>query len=355
MAQTLKGYASTALALCWQKTTFVLGWATEVLRNFLPFGGAEKPTETFPEPDINDDPETFTLPDGRRLGFSRFGVESKHTVFYLHGFPDSRFGAGVFDEPGKKLGVRVIGVDRAGIGLSSPRPNRTALDAADDIRHLAKHLKLSSYGIVAVSGGGPYALACARALPAGQLKGVAIVSGMGPFEIGTKGMMLTNKLIFNAFVYAPWLIRWMTRRGVAKFQKTSDDKMMEGMQTINTYHRFRWPYPNPRDAEMFRNNKPLMKWFVRSSRQFFGQGCDALSDECKVLTGDLGFRIEDIRTDLPVQLWYGKQDVNVPMRMGEEIAVRLGGRASFRVEDETHATLWINHREQILEELSRCL
>ena len=78
-------------------------------------------------------------------------------------------------------------------------------------------------------------------------------------------------------------------------------------------------------------------------------------DEGRIYTSDPGFKIEDINPELPVQLWYGKQDNNVPLRMGEQIAVRLGGRAAMRVEDETHISLVMNYREQVLEELLKCL
>jgi pimeloyl-ACP methyl ester carboxylesterase len=65
--------------------------------------------------------------------------------------------------------------------------------------------------------------------------------------------------------------------------------------------------------------------------------------------------VEDIRPDLPVQLWYGKQDSIVPLHHGEQIVVRLGGRAVVRVEDETHASLQVRFQEEILENLVKSL
>lgn len=69
------------------------------------------------------------------------------------------------------------------------------------------------------------------------------------------------------------------------------------------------------------------------------QGFDGLLQDGKVMCMDYGFRIEDIRPDLPVQLWYGKLDTFVPLNHGVQIAARLGGRAHLRVEDETHASI----------------
>jgi pimeloyl-ACP methyl ester carboxylesterase len=68
---------------------------------------------------------------------------------------------------------------------------------------------------------------------------------------------------------------------------------------------------------------------------------------------DHGFRIEDIRPELPVHLWYGKLDSFVPPNHGVQIAARLGGRAYLRLEDETHASIVVNRMREILEHLVR--
>ncbi len=83
--------------------------------------------------------------------------------------------------------ARIISVDRPGYGLSSPQPNRTILDHAKDVDYLANHLGLDSYAVLGISGGGPYALACAAMLPADKLKAVSIIGGLGPPEVGKKG------------------------------------------------------------------------------------------------------------------------------------------------------------------------
>ncbi|GAB7333775.1 hypothetical protein MBLNU13_g05299t1 [Cladosporium sp. NU13] len=114
--------------------------------------------------------QTFTLPDDRTLSFATYGASTGPIVFHLHGLGDSRLTGALFDQPGRTLGVRIIAVDRPGIGSSSPQRNRTALDHAEDIRLLAAHLGAKTYSVVGVSGGGPYALACAHALPAEELR-----------------------------------------------------------------------------------------------------------------------------------------------------------------------------------------
>ncbi|KAK5102530.1 hypothetical protein LTR70_000388 [Exophiala xenobiotica] len=88
----------------------------------------------------------------------------------------------------------------------------------------------------------------------------------------------------------------------------------------------------------------------------FWKGTDGFMQDMKLLARDPGFRIEDIRKDLKVQLWYGKLDGNVPLRHGEEIARRLGHGADLRVkEDDTHASIFFDWRDEILAEMVKAM
>lgn len=97
--------------------------------------------------------QAYTLPDGRKLFFAAYGADTGPTIFFLHGFGDCRLTGAFFDEPGQKLGARIIAVDRPGIGLSSPQKHRTVLDHAEDVRHLAAHLDTKTYSVVSGGGG----------------------------------------------------------------------------------------------------------------------------------------------------------------------------------------------------------
>lgn len=129
---------------------------------------------------------SLTLPNGRTLSYAQYGLLTGPAVFYVHGLPGSRLEGALFDAPAITPLARIIAVDRPGYGLSSPQPNRTILDHTKDIDYLAKHLNLDSYAVLGISGGGPYALACAAALPADKLKAVCLICGLGPPELGYK-------------------------------------------------------------------------------------------------------------------------------------------------------------------------
>lgn len=96
----------------------------------------------------NDSSATLILPDGRKLVYAQYGSPTGRPIFYLHGLPGSRIETAFFHDMGLKLDARIIGVDRPGIGWSSPQPERTLLNHPKDLEHLAEHLELDEYSIL---------------------------------------------------------------------------------------------------------------------------------------------------------------------------------------------------------------
>jgi hypothetical protein len=91
------------------------------------------------------------LSDGRKLGYAQYGSPAGKPIIFLHGMPGSRLDAAHFDDVGKELGARVIGIDRPGIGWSTPQRDRTLLSHAKDIEALTDHLNIDKFSIMARS------------------------------------------------------------------------------------------------------------------------------------------------------------------------------------------------------------
>lgn len=298
----------------------------------------------------DDSTDTMILPDGRTLCFAQYGSSSGPAVFYLHGGGDARKGGALFEEPAKRLGARVIACDRPGIGGSSPQPNRTVLDHARDVQRLADHLEIGEFCVVGVSGGGPYALACAASIPTERLKGVAIVCGLGPPSINLAYAGWSMWLMLKGHEYCPAILHWYTKRLSASLLKLSDEEVCKMYQQQWRPGRLSWFNLNEKDARVLQDDH-FVALAVKGNREYLAQGAHWYMEEWRVWTSDIGFRFEDIRTDLPVHLWYGKLDSGIPPRMGEEIAARLGGRAMLNIEEEGHVSLVMNCRLRILENL----
>lgn len=168
-----------------------------------------------------------------------------------------------------------------------------------------------------------------------------------------RGARWLNRIGFTfGYRYAPRILnRWFWQWQPCGRLDWSDGKRLE--RHLQDFSKAK-STAHEKDIDVM-TDEDIARRFLRSARESFAQGFDATLHDGRLLTMNFGFRIQDIRLDLPVQLWYGKHDVFVPLNHGETIAERLGDRAELRVEDETHASIFFNWREQILEDLVRSI
>ena len=128
-----------------------------------------------------DEQRQITLPDGRLLCFAEYGDPAGFPVVVGHGNPGSRLGCRPLIGRSYAFGVRVIAPDRPGVGGSDPLNGRSLLDWASDVRVLADTLDIDRFSTIGISGGAPFALACAWCLP-DRVSAVGVVSGGLPIN-----------------------------------------------------------------------------------------------------------------------------------------------------------------------------
>lgn len=277
--------------------------------------------------------QTIILADGRVLGFAEFGSQSDDStaLFAFHGLPGSRLESASFHRAGREVNVRVIGIDRPGLGLSSPHPNRKLLDWPADVRALARHLSLDRYYVLGVSAGGPYALACAHELSEDELIGVGVISGMGPWHLGTKGVSLELRVLLNAFAYAPWLARFMMNTMFAASAQDPDPSKMKEM-VEGAAKRMK-----PSDRE-FCEQPEVVEVISASLRESFRHGAGAAVDDGRIVTSDWGFELDQISAKR-LLLWYGTADCNTPVTSGRYIAEHVPGAILKEYDGDSHYTI----------------
>src|SRR5579883_1542568 len=108
--------------------------------------------------------QRMRLKNGRQLGFAEFGDPGGVPLVYYHGWPSCRLEAEALDTMCAEMRIRVIAPDRPGLGLSEFQPARKLVDFPADVMELCANLGISRFALMGVSGGGPYALSCARQL-----------------------------------------------------------------------------------------------------------------------------------------------------------------------------------------------
>jgi pimeloyl-ACP methyl ester carboxylesterase len=120
--------------------------------------------------------QKIRVADGRTVGFADYGPPGSTAVLWCHGGPGSRLEPAFVREQAVEAGLRIIGIDRPGYGLSTPQPGRTIAGWVPEALAIADHLGIDRFVTVGVSTGGAFALAVAALAPDRVLGVVACCS-----------------------------------------------------------------------------------------------------------------------------------------------------------------------------------
>ena len=282
--------------------------------------------------------ESVKLSDGRSLSFARFGDPSGKPVFYFHGFPGSRLEPQSNHDAFLKAGIQLLALDRPGIGHSTRKNKRKLLDWPDDVVEVAKILKLEKFSILGVSGGGPYALACARAIP-GYLNKVTVACGLGPVDApnATSGMMLSNRVLFRYGKFFPPVLHLSTFLMVRQLSS----KPAKGLK------KFVEGLPEPDRLVLSKTN--VQDFVAASAVEGVRQGSGPLLEEIGIYSRSWGFKLEDL--NVPVSLFQGEVDIDVPASMARHQASLIPDCEINLYPDDGHFSLLVNHIDEIIASL----
>jgi pimeloyl-ACP methyl ester carboxylesterase len=272
--------------------------------------------------------ETIQLHDGRALGYAEYGNSTGKILFYFHGHPGSRFEARFLTDAARKADIRLIGVDRPGMGLSTYNARRSLLDWAEDVVELADSIRVDRFSIVGFSGGGPYALACAYKIP-DRLISCGIVSGVG------------HTSLFLSFLsrWLPWLILPVTKRF---FRDEEHAKKL----LIRASRR--WVEPDKKALSVLGVAEIMAASLVEAVKQGTK---GAAYDGTLIGSRNWGFKLEDIALS-NLFLWHGEQDTQIPVTAVGTLAERLMTCKTTYYPNEGHISLIVNRGKDIIDALN---
>jgi pimeloyl-ACP methyl ester carboxylesterase len=252
--------------------------------------------------------------DGRKLIADVTGDPKGVSVFLLHGTPGSRNGPKPRAILLRMLGIKLISYDRPGYGGSDRHPERTVVDAVEDVRAIADQLGIERFSVVGRSGGGPHALACAARLGDRVDRAAALVS-VAPFD--------ANDLDWYG---------GMTDSNVEEYSRADLDEDAVDSELSRLASRIR---EDP--EELVRKLRPELSRFdgrivndVAMRRMLAGTYREALKDGAGGWIDDVlafrrpwGFDLDEIRT--PTLLWHGEDDRFSPTDHTRWLADRIPG------------------------------
>jgi pimeloyl-ACP methyl ester carboxylesterase len=190
-------------------------------------------------------------------------------------------------------------------------PGRAIADWPDDHVALLDALGCPRAGIVAQSGGTPFALAAAIAAP-DRVTAVALVSPVGPLDDPANLADAGSELRAGARLAqrAPWLLRLMLRIAARRARKDPEKTAAAVAKD-----------PPPRDVEILRD-PAIAAIHVRSTAEIFSRP-DAVAQEIGLVARPWGIDLGACR--VPVAMWSGDRDVVHPTSHARRLADALGG------------------------------
>ncbi|OAI58067.1 hypothetical protein AYO49_01430 [Verrucomicrobiaceae bacterium SCGC AG-212-N21] len=282
--------------------------------------------------------QIITLSSGRKLGYAEYGDPQGVPMFYFHGWPSSRLQGEILDELGKKRGIRVIAPDRPGIGLSELQPGRTLLDWPRDLSELAKHLGWEQFHAVGVSGGGPYVLACAHALP-DRLLSAGVICGAPPLrDVGSRDLMWTYRLALWGQRHVPLLLApgFMVAGQIMRLPPNS--------AVIRSFLN----KLGQRD-QLAMSNLKNFRILMESGRVALRSGTRCLSDDGNIYSSDWGIDLGTV--NYPIRYWHGGLDKNIPPGLVGKFVQKIPGAKLRILEEDGHYSLAMLRNEEIVETL----
>jgi len=278
------------------------------------------------------------LADGRTLAWLELGDRGGRPVFYFHGYPGSRLEGRLAAGAARRLGLRVLAPDRPGFGASTFQRGRTIGAWADDVLQLADRLALARFSVVGVSGGGPYALACAARIPE-RVDGVALVAAIGPLARADliSGMVMPNRLALVLAARAPPVAR-IGIGLIARFYRRYPQRYLAHMLAAAP----------PADHQVLAGSG-YRALLAASTAEALRQGGRGVARELTLLARPWDFPLGQVR--MSVRIWQGLADNIVPAAMARYLTEALPHAQARYLPDEGHLSLIVRHLGAVLEDL----
>ncbi len=286
---------------------------------------------------------TLALKDGRRLGYLDVGPADGPVVFHFHGHGSSRLEALMFSAAAARTGLRVIALDRPGIGRSDPKSGDRLLDWPGDVAEAADLLGIPRFAVQGMSAGGPYALACAYALGP-RVIACSLVSAVPTPEIARwTGPHARRLLWWIAYLFPNYL-----RKRLLQFRPDgipSDAAIRARMRRIAQW----LGGEDLRLVEIPEMLDMLARTMMETARQ---SGAGNRS-EIERLVKPWGFDVRKIA--VPMFLWHGGEDRIMPVEPARRMARVLKNCAATFYEEEGHFSVLVNRAHELMDALKPLL
>jgi pimeloyl-ACP methyl ester carboxylesterase len=274
--------------------------------------------------------------DGRNLRVYEGGDRDGYPVIVHHGTPATGQFFAAHVEDARQKSIRLIGYDRAGYGDSTPRPGRIIADSVEDVAAIADALEVEQFATWGVSGGGPYALACAALMPDRVLaaatlaayapidaEGLDWTAGMGEINLETLEAMRAGREAHEEYV----------RREAEQLRTVDAAEVYGYMDSLLTA------------ADRAVLTPELADYLAQIYRDAVRESYEGWRDDDLEGDSGWGFSLADIR--VPVLLWHGRHDLFVPFTHGQWLAKHIPAVEARLSDEDGHLTLFVRRVPEV--------
>lgn len=288
--------------------------------------------------------QTLLLADGRTLGYAFYGPRVGKPVLYFHGTPSSRlepqllniWGASL-DDLLQQYNIRLIAVDRPGMGLSSLHAGKTMASFAHDVHFLLQQLSIQNCPLFCWSGGGPYALTMAHLYPqtiTAVCMVAAIAGSFGDSEVYEQ--MGWNKMYFNSARYTPMLLQGTLEAVKRTTLQSSFSQSLFDLSNVD--------YALLKDVD---HANGLLQYTIKEAARESNEGP---VQEAQLYFAPYPFALSNIR--VPVHFWWGTEDNVVTYVHAKYMERQLPNVTPHYKPGEGHLSIYIQCFEEVLQVLA---
>jgi pimeloyl-ACP methyl ester carboxylesterase len=272
------------------------------------------------------EPTSIATPDGRTLTYSEVGDPRGPLVVHNHGGPSSRLEAHLLAEPASRSGLRLVCVDRPGIGQSSSQRMRSYAGWADDLVTIADALGSDEFGVTGWSEGGPWALAAAAYVDPARLRHVTSIAGgsYGAFGDNWAADQLSKADALGgslALRFTPGFRLMYAALGLTA-KRFPGAYFKQLLKALNEYDQQVLLRPGFEAA------------FCAASAECFAHGSAGLVRDSELLYRSWAFDVSTI--ERRVHMWQGLDDRLVPDPINKAVADRMPGAVWHPVDGAGH-------------------
>jgi pimeloyl-ACP methyl ester carboxylesterase len=274
------------------------------------------------------------------LAWAEYGDAAGAPVLYHHGWPGSRLEARFAHEHAITRGIRIIAPDRPGYGGSTQAPARTLADWGADAAALLDHLGVGRFAAIGVSGGAPYALACATTFP-NRVTRVCIVSAMGPVDENEalRNFDPVRRLALRLAGRRSPFMRGLLRGAVGPLIGRNAERFVASLAQRC----------GPADRAVL-GCADVQARIAASFREGLRPGAAGAARDLELYAAPWAIPLAHI--EAPVDLWHGEADGIIPAWLARRLAVALPTAIPRFLPGEGHYSLPLGHLGTILGEIA---